>query len=42
MRLLVIEDESLLREQLEQGLSKQGYVVDTAEDGKTGLYYATE
>ena len=42
MRLLVIEDESLLREQLEQGLSKQGYVVDTAEDGKVGLYYATE
>jgi two-component system response regulator PhoP len=42
MRLLVVEDESLLREQLEQGLSKQGYVVDTAEDGKTGLYYATE
>ncbi|HAG71629.1 MAG TPA: DNA-binding response regulator [Gammaproteobacteria bacterium] len=42
MRLLVIEDESLLREQLEQGLSKQGYVVDTAENGKTGLYYATE
>jgi len=42
MRLLVVEDESLLREQLEQGLSKQGYVVDTAENGKTGLYYATE
>lgn len=32
----------MLRQQLEQGLSKQGYVVDTAEDGKTGLYYATE
>ncbi|MFT4670995.1 MAG: two-component system response regulator PhoP [Pseudohongiellaceae bacterium] len=42
MRLLVVEDEGLLRQQLEQGLSKQGYVVDTAEDGKTGLYYATE
>jgi two-component system response regulator PhoP len=42
MRLLVVEDESLLCQQLEQGLSKQGYVVDTAEDGKTGLYYATE
>ena len=42
MRLLVVEDESLLRQQLEQGLSKQGYVVDTAEDGKAGLYYATE
>lgn len=42
MRLLVVEDESLLRQQLEQGLVKQGYVVDVAEDGKTGLYYATE
>lgn len=42
MRLLVVEDESLLRQQLEQGLSKQGYVVDAAEDGKSGLYYATE
>ena len=42
MRLLVVEDESLLRQQLEQGLTKQGYVVDVAEDGKAGLYYATE
>lgn len=42
MRLLVVEDESLLRQQLEQGLTAQGYVVDTAEDGKAGLYYATE
>lgn len=42
MRLLVVEDESLLRQQLEQGLTAQGYVVDSAEDGKAGLYYATE
>ena len=42
MRLLVVEDESLLRQQLEQGLAKEGYVVDAAEDGKSGLYYATE
>ena len=42
MRLLVVEDESLLRQQLEQGLTREGYVVDAAEDGKTGLYYATE
>jgi two-component system response regulator PhoP len=27
---------------LEQGLTREGYVVDAAEDGKTGLYYATE
>jgi two-component system response regulator PhoP len=42
MRLLVVEDESLLRQQLEQGLTRKGYVVDAAEDGKAGLYYATE
>jgi two-component system response regulator PhoP len=42
MRLLVVEDESLLLQQLQQGLEKEGYVVDAAEDGKSGLYYATE
>ena len=42
MRLLVVEDESLLRQQLEQGLGKEGYVVDAAEDGKSGLYYGLE
>jgi len=42
MRLLVVEDESLLLQQLEQGLVKEGYVVDAAEDGKAGLYFATE
>ncbi len=42
MRLLIVEDESLLRQQLAQGLIKQGYVVDDAADGSAGLYYATE
>ena len=42
MRLLVVEDESLLRQQIEQCLSKEGYLVNAAEDGKSGLYYATE
>ena len=42
MRLLVVEDESLLRQQSEQGLGKEGYVVDAAEDGKSGLYYGLE
>ena len=42
MRLLVVEDESLLLQQLESGLTKQGYVVDAAADGKAGLYFATE
>lgn len=42
MRLLVVEDQSLLRQQLSQGLGKNGYIVDDAADGKAGLYYATE
>ena len=42
MRLLVVEDESLLRQQLKQGLSGEGYVVDEAEDGRSGLYFASE
>ncbi len=42
MRLLVVEDQSLLRQQLSQGLGKNGYIVDDAADGKAGLYYAME
>ncbi len=42
MRLLLVEDESLLRQQLVNGLVAEGYVVDAAEDGKTGLYHAEE
>ncbi len=42
MRLLVVEDESLLCQQLQNGLIKHGYVVDAAEDGRAGLYFATE
>ncbi len=42
MRLLVVEDDRQLREQLASGLQGQGFVVDVASDGKEGLYYATE
>lgn len=42
MRLLVVEDQSLLRQTLVQGLTRTGYIVDDAADGKDGLYYATE
>lgn len=42
MRLLVVEDQSLLRQTLVQGLNRHGYVVDDAGDGKAGLYYGTE
>lgn len=42
MRLLVVEDESLLRQQLVMGLQRAGYVVDDAADGKAGLFQALE
>jgi two-component system response regulator PhoP len=42
MRLLVVEDESLLRQQLVLGLRKAGFVVDDAADGKAGLFQALE
>ncbi len=40
MKILVIEDELKTREYLKQGLSEQGYVVDTAADGIDGLHLA--
>ena len=42
MRLLVVEDEDLLRARLVKALADHGYVVDSALDGKTGLFHATE
>lgn len=42
MRLLLIEDERLLRQQLVRQLAEEGYRVDEAEDGETGLYNARE
>ena len=42
MRVLLIEDESMLRGQLQDGLRDKGYVVDSAEDGDEGLYYGRE
>lgn len=42
MRVLVIEDEMLLREQLRLRLTDEGYVVDTAADGEAGLYQGRE
>lgn len=42
MRLLVVEDESLLRQQLVMGLQRAGFVVDDASDGKAGLFQALE
>ncbi|MDH3640971.1 MAG: response regulator transcription factor [Gammaproteobacteria bacterium] len=42
MRILVVEDEQLLREQLADKLKSAGYVVDAARDGEEGLYFGQE
>jgi two-component system response regulator PhoP len=42
MRLLLIEDEIALQQQLKQQLEKAGYSVDCANDGEDGLFQATE
>lgn len=42
MRILIVEDEPHLREQLQQYLQKQGYAVDVAEDGSSGLFMGKE
>jgi len=42
MRVLVIEDEVTLREQLAARLQEAGYAVDTAGDGEEGLYLGCE
>lgn len=42
MRILVIEDEAQLREQLQRRLQADGYTVDVSADGKDGLYRASE
>lgn len=42
MRLLVIEDESNLRQQIQAQLTEAGYAVDTAGDGKEGLFMGNE
>jgi DNA-binding response OmpR family regulator len=40
VRILVVEDEPDLRRLLDQALQEEGYAVDVAADGKTGLYKA--
>jgi two-component system response regulator PhoP len=42
MRLLIIEDEDLLRAKLVKALEDSDYVVDSASDGKTGLFLGLE
>jgi two-component system response regulator PhoP len=42
MRVLVVEDESALREQLKQQLEQRSYSVDGAEDGEEGFFLGRE
>ena len=40
MRVLVVEDFSILRESIVLGLREAGFAVDEAAEGETGLWYA--
>ncbi len=42
VRILVVEDEPALRQQLERELKAQDYTVDATGDGKEALYFATD
>lgn len=42
MRVLVVEDESLIATALRTGLEAEGYAVDVCETGTDGLWQATE
>jgi len=42
MRLLVIEDDTTLRESLAAKLAESGFAVEQAGDGREGLYFALE
>lgn len=42
MRVLIIEDEEVLREQLALRFKKEGYAIDVAVDGEDGLYQGAE
>jgi two-component system, OmpR family, response regulator PhoP len=42
MRVLIVEDEKSLREQIEQLVTSEKYACDTAADGREGLYLGSE
>ncbi|SEF78527.1 response regulator transcription factor [Nitrosomonas ureae] len=42
MRILVIEDELKLQNQIRQQLETAGYMIDTCNDGEEGLFLASE
>jgi two-component system response regulator PhoP len=42
MRILLIEDEDALREQIQTELQRQQHMVDATGDGEEGLFFASE
>lgn len=42
MKMLIVEDENAIREQLAAYFTAQQFVIETAADGEDGAYYATE
>ncbi len=42
MRLLIIEDEQSLLDHLQAGFKKEGFAVDTSNNGKEGLFFGLE
>ena len=42
MRVLVVEDEAALRDNLKERLTESGFTVDVARDGEEGLFAALE
>nr|WP_321253356.1 response regulator transcription factor [uncultured Ruegeria sp.] len=41
-RLLIVEDDEETRDFIAKGFGEEGYVVETAADGREGLYHATD
>ncbi|MDX1742407.1 MAG: response regulator transcription factor [Ruegeria sp.] len=41
-RLLIVEDDEDTREFIAKGFGEEGYIVEAAEDGREGLYHATD
>lgn len=42
MRILIVEDEEHIRQQLDEAMNKLRFAVDTAKDGNEGLYMVKE
>ena len=41
MKILLIEDDSQVRDYIKKGMNEAGHVIDIAKDGKDGLFLAT-